>query len=118
MANSSTSSAVPIALGFVMVGFGVHQLLYSKKWNGYVPKVVADIAPVKRELIIKAHGTGNVSLGLLYIFLHKYPIVRWASTAWWLNVMVLCGNHSAKEGLRDLPLFMASFLHSVKSSLK
>ncbi|MDB5163025.1 MAG: hypothetical protein JWO54_480 [Candidatus Saccharibacteria bacterium] len=114
MSKNTSNRLVPISIGLVMLGFGVHQVLESKKWRSYVPKIVSDIVPLKPEVIVTAHGSGNIILGLMYIFFNKYAFSRWVATAWWFNVMLLCGRHSKKEGLRDLPIFITSFWYALK----
>jgi hypothetical protein len=114
MKNTLSSPLIPISIGLVMIGFGLHQVTNASKWKGYIPKVVKDIAPVEPETIIKLHGTGNLTLGILYVVLHKNSLVRWIVSGWWLNVMLLCGKHSLKEGIRDLPIFLTTLAISIK----
>ena len=108
MKDTFSRPLVPISIGLVMIGFGLHQITNARKWNSYIPKVVKDITPIEPDTIIKLHGTGNLSLGLLYILFHKNTLIRWIVSGWWLNVMLLCGKHSLKEGVRDVPFFLTT----------
>ncbi len=107
MAHSS-SHLTPVAIGLIMVGFGINQLIHSKKWTGYIPKPLTVVSPVEPEVIIKAHGSGNFLLGLAYILFNGNKAVQWIVSGWWLNVMILCGLHSWKEGARDMPIFLTT----------
>jgi hypothetical protein len=107
MHSKTNHHTLPVTVGIIMLGFGINQLLNSKKWTEYVPPVVSKIAPVKDSTVIKLHGSGNLSLGLLFLILHKNKLVQWVTALWWVNVMVLCGRHSWREGLRDLPIVIS-----------
>ena len=117
MKDKLSTPVIPITIGIIMIGFGLHQVTNARKWNGYIPKVVKDISPISPDTIIKLHGTGNLSLGVVYILFHNNSLVRWAVSGWWLNVMLLCGKHSLKEGIRDLPILLTTLAIAAKNRL-
>ena len=106
----------PALVGAVMVGFGVHQLMNSRKWVKYIPEPISEAVPLKDELIIKAHASANVSLGLLYILFRSNPAVRWIVAGWWLNVMLICGHYRIKEGVRDIPFFLTTLAYAIEGT--
>lgn len=116
MKGSVSQYAIPIAISSVMIGFGINQVIHSKKWNEYVPKIISDIVPVEDTVIIKMHGAGNLSLGILYVLFHKNALIRWIVAAWWFNLILLCGRHDWREGLRDAPIFIASSLYAYRKT--
>lgn len=102
------------AIGIVMIGFGYNQVFFPKKWKEYIPAFIHTHIHFNDASIVRVHGSGNITLGLLYLALHKKKIIRIMTSVWWFNVMILCGRHDAREGIRDLPIFIMTLYYANK----
>ena len=108
-------------LGFVLLWFGVNEILNPRYWSGYVPPLVASLLPFDIHLFVQMHGM-VLSLLALSLFLKFY--IRYT------GLIIIAVLFSIISGLimidgfneivvRDIGLFglaLAIWLQNIKSA--
>lgn len=90
-----------------MISFGLSQMLSPRCWIHYVPKLVDGLLPISKRSVIRLHGTGNLSLGVILLVGYGFRPVWTMNAAWWANVAIMCGRKDWKTGLRDMAILSA-----------
>lgn len=108
-----------VFLGFVLLWFGVNEVLDSEYWSGYVPPLVASVLPFKVNLFVQMHGV-VLSLLALSLFFNLY--IRYTGFMVIGVLLSIIGGLIMIDGfneivVRDIGLFglaLAIWFHSFK----
>lgn len=57
-----------VFLGFVLLWFGISEILDPKYWSGYVPGVIEKIYPLNLDMLVQIHGLVLFLLSLALFF--------------------------------------------------
>jgi uncharacterized protein YjeT (DUF2065 family) len=89
---------IRLTTAITMMAFGLHQIMYPKKWKEYIPAWF----PLPASPFLQTHGVGNVLLGLLFA-IGFWPVVfDWVVLAWWVSILAFAFRVQWSIGLRDL----------------
>lgn len=95
------------AIGLNMIVFGINQIARPPKWHNYIPEWLAKLLPVSKTTALRLHGSGNVSLGLLFMTAYKLHMTGLLVAAWWAFVTPFCARVSWRAGVRDVSILSA-----------
>lgn len=56
------------SLGFVLLWFGISEIMNPIYWSGYIPPLVASLLPFNVNLFVQMHGAVLVLLALSLVF--------------------------------------------------
>lgn len=93
---------VRVAIGAIMVSFGIHQIVNPSFWFGYVPPRLAKLLPTSSTSFMRTHGVGNLTLGFIYLIGLLPNIFDWVVLAWWLSILPFAFYYEWAAGMRDV----------------
>ena len=110
-----------VFLGFVLLWFGVNEILDPRYWSGYVPLLVANFLPFNINLFVQMHG---VVLALLALSLFFKFYIRYTGIITLGVLLSIIGGLITIDGfseivVRDIGLFglaLAIWLQNIKSA--
>lgn len=108
-----------VFLGFVLLWFGVNEILNPRYWSGYVPPMAREFLPIPILPFVQAHGAVLVFLAVCFIFRFK---LRYTGILAMLVLLSIIGGLISMNGfdeivVRDIGLFglaLSIWLHSFK----
>ena len=106
-------------LGFVLLWFGVNEILDPRYWSGYVPPLARSLFPFEVNLFVQMHGVVLALLGLLLFFNLYIRYTGFLTLGVLLSIIsgLIMINGFDEIVVRDIGLFglaLALWLHSFK----
>ncbi len=106
-------------LGFVLVWFGVNEILNPRYWSGYVPQMAIEILPIPILPFVQAHGAVLVFLAICFFFRFQ---LRYIGVVAMLVLLSIIGGLISMNGfdeivVRDIGLFglaLSIWLYEIK----
>lgn len=106
-------------LGFVLLWFGVNELLDPRYWSGYVPPIVLQFFPFSVNVFVQAHGIVLSLLGLALFFKIYVRLTGFITMAVLLSIIsgLIVTDGFNEIVVRDIGLFglaLAMWLHDIQ----
>lgn len=106
-------------LGFVLLWFGINEVIDPRYWSGYVPPIVLQFFPFSVNVFVQSHGLILSLLGLALFFKIHIPITGFVTMGVLLSII---GGLIMMDGfnevvVRDVGLFglaLAIWLHDLQ----
>lgn len=108
-----------VSLGFVLLWFGVNEVLDPRYWSGYVPSLVASFLPFGVNLFVQMHGVvlSLLALSLFFKFYIRYTGLLAVGVIFLIISGLIMIDGFNEIVVRDIGLFglaLAIWLHEVK----
>lgn len=106
-------------LGFVLLWFGISEILNPRYWSGYVAQIAIELFPIPILPLVQGHGIALVFLGICFFVRFK---LRYTGALALLVLLSIIGGLISMNGfdeivVRDIGLFglaLAIWLRSFK----
>lgn len=95
---------IRLAVGFVMVAFGLHQILNPGEWKEYIPQWLSKLIKIPDTSFLQSHGVGNLSLGFCFMIGFLPGVFDWVVLAWWLSILPFAFMVKWSIALRDVAI--------------
>ncbi|HYH74671.1 MAG TPA: hypothetical protein VD735_01795 [Candidatus Saccharimonadales bacterium] len=92
------------AVGFVMVAFGLHQIINPGEWKEYIPKWLSKLSPLPDTSFLQSHGVGNLSLGFCFMIGFLPGVFDWIVLIWWASILPFAFMVKWSIALRDVAI--------------
>lgn len=107
-------------LGFVLLWFGVNEVIEPRYWSGYVPPIAAQILPIPILPLVQIHGIILCLLGLGMFFRILIRITGFITMGILLSIIsgLIMIQGFSEIVVRDIGLFglaLAIWLHDLQS---
>ncbi len=124
MALKKWASKYPLVmrlfLGFVLLWFGVNEILDPRYWSGYVPPIVLQFFPLSVNVFVQTHGIVLCLLGLGLFF---KILIRFTGFITMVILLSIISGLIMIQGfteivVRDIGIFglaLALWLHEIQS---
>lgn len=94
-------------LGFVLLWFGVNEILNPRYWSGYVPQMAIEMLPIPIFPFVQGHGAVLVLLAICFLF-NFY--IRYIGVVALLVLLSIIGGLISMNGIdeivvRDIGIF-------------
>lgn len=109
-----------VFLGFVLLWFGVNELMDPRYWSGYVPPLVLQFFPFSVNVFVQGHGVVLSLLGLALFFKIHMRITGFVIMGVLLSIIsgLIMIDGFNEIVVRDIGLFglaLAIWLHDIQS---
>ena len=93
---------IRLTTGFLMVVYGISQVVRPHTWYGYMPPLLQKLLPMSNKSFMREHGVGNLTLGVLLLLNIKPEWLYWIVLVWWLSILPFTFYEDWRSGLRDV----------------